>query len=412
MMLKVCPVTIPSHLNISRNLKENLRHIDKKPLDEFDLLEYDNKTIFYDVFFNPDNTILYALGPPLLNLEDELSPISISINSKNVKFKLVNIGDGLLSLLHIVLDNEGLKSLVKEENYILINFGNKWIWEKNISKNRCQDLTTLTLSTLQKNNQIKWIKDWIIYYKEVFGVQRVILYDNNSDYQSILTQEIDIPNVDIIPWNFLYGPTRSLSNCFCQLGSLNHCRLKYSNSQFCLNFDIDEILVVKNKENLFKYLNKYSVVYFDSFNVPFIDPKQKDFSFANFTLREQELRSRKGYKPDKYIYNFSKVYINMPHKAITHKYEPRLKIFDNKYLKKIHKLFFILKTILISVINIDIQFSDSYKFNVKDAYFLHFLSITTNWKLIYWDRLKEREKTDSLVEDNSVADFFNSKPKL
>ena len=68
----------------------------------------------------------------------------------------------------------------------------EWRWHARIPLNKPRDEVLLTLSTVQKNNKLKWIKDWIEYYKEVHGVDRVILYDNASEYQSTLEQELKI----------------------------------------------------------------------------------------------------------------------------------------------------------------------------------------------------------------------------
>lgn len=404
MIIKVHPVIIPPHLELSRNIKKNIRHIDGKPLDKSDLSQYDRKTIFYDVFFNPDNTMLYALGPPLLNLEHELSPISVSVNSSEVQFKLVSFGP---SILYMDFNNRALQKLLKEENNISISFGNKWTWQGSIPLNKPQDEAMLTLCSVQKNNRIKWIKDWIKYYREEVGVGRIILYDNNSDYQLTLDQELNnIPNVYIVHWNFLFGPFTSHQNKFCQLGSLNHCRLKFSNGKFCLNFDIDEILVIKNKEKLFNKMNQYEVIYFDTIPVPFIKPSKENYSFSDFVLRKQISRAEEGHIAYKYIYQFAGVRLASTHQAITNSHGPIVEALS-KLLKRLNQLsIHYFKFPLDILIRYDLELKNSYKFDIEDAYFLHFMGITTNWKSNYSNRLTERKDTSDLVEDRSIAEFF------
>ena len=50
--------------------------------------EYDFYTIFYDVFLMEDLKTVVAMGPPLLNLEKDLLPISLNINGRIQKFEI------------------------------------------------------------------------------------------------------------------------------------------------------------------------------------------------------------------------------------------------------------------------------------------------------------------------------------
>lgn len=395
MKVKIHPVIIPDTLDIARNLRTDLRHTDGQNLVSLDLSQYDYKTVFYDIFFNPGNTILYGIGPALLNLKKALPITSVNINGTTFSFKLSEINPKTTILR---VDLPASLELVNE-NLVTIQFGDKWTWHNSIPKNTVTNTSVVTLTTLQKDNKIRWISDWINYYKDEHGVETIILYDNNSEYQPDLEEKLDLEDVNlyVIDWNFLYGPSKSHGNQFCQLGSLNHCRLKFGGAGYCLNFDIDELLVVKSGNLLDLLTYDQDVVYFDSYMVHPTGTLNEEYSFISFPFREKISRIQDGsHKATKYLYRFAGVYANSVHFAITLR-QRRWKLIEKglKFLK------------------LDKFFADKIEERSvvppHKAYYLHYSAITNGWKSS--SRLKTKER-DDLVEDLSAIEAFsrNLKP--
>ena len=73
----------------------------------------------------------------------------------------------------------GKVSRVEKLNDILIK-ANGQQWELSVPENNTGTKHKFTLCTIQKDNKEHWIKDWIEHYRKI-GVDRVILYDNNSE---------------------------------------------------------------------------------------------------------------------------------------------------------------------------------------------------------------------------------------
>lgn len=390
MKVKLHPVVIPDSLNITRNLRADLRHTDGQKLSPLDLAQYDYKTIFYDVFFNPENTILYAIGPALMNLKRALPITSVNINGTAFSFKLSEITPKT-TVLQIDLPSP---LQIADDNNVTIQFGDKWAWQDSIPKNTITNTSAVTLTTLQKDNEIRWIRDWINYYKSEHGVETIVLYDNNSEYQSNLEEKLCLGKTSlyVIDWNFLYGPSKSHGNQFCQLGSLNHCRLKFGGTGYCLNFDIDELLVVKSGKLLDLLAYDQDVVYFDSYMVPRVGPLDDDYSFISFPFRDRISRIQDGsHKATKYFYRFASVYANSVHFAVTLR-QSRWKPIEKavKFLKL--EKFFTGKLEKRSVAPL------------RHAYYLHYSAITNGWKS--FNRLNTEECNDNLVEDLSVIKAF------
>ena len=241
---------------------------------------FDADTLFYDIFFEPTNRYLVAVGPPLGNLQIDLQ---LYVNGKPIELSVIKRA---AKRLHLV---RGEVSRVENLNDILIK-ANGQQWELSVPENDTGTKHKFTLCAIQKDNKEHWIKDWIEHYRKI-GVDRVILYDNNSEKP---------PEVDavVIPCPYKYGLNKYLSvygsggwwkNNFLQRSLLTICGYKYRSGHL-LNFDIDELLQVKSLE---KYKER-KLIYFNSY---FIETKAdgklpEDYSFRHFVYRNAQTRNR------------------------------------------------------------------------------------------------------------------------
>ena len=308
--------------------------------------------MFYDVFFEPTNRHLVAVGPPLGNLQLDLK---IYANGKRIKLSVIKN-----EKLHMV---RGKVSRVEKLNDILIQ-ANGHQWELSVPENNTGTGHQFTLCTIQKDNKEHWIKDWIEHYRKI-GVDRVILYDNNSE---------KLPDVDAIvvpcPYKYslskyrsVYGP-KVFEIDFLQTSLLTICGYKYRSGHL-LNFDIDELLQVKSLE---KY-QKLELVYFDSY---FVETKAdgelpQDYSFRHFIYRNAHIRN----KAHKYMVKMdAMLHSNGPHYTT-------LTVPGRIILK--------LKKIL------------SHHPRSEDVFY-HYRGINTGWK---WDRSIFNETTEVVKLEDS-----------
>ena len=124
--------------------------------------------------------------------------------------------------------------------------------------NELCNTASLTISTLQKNEDIQHVIDWILWHRRLHNVDRVILYDNGSENRTELIENLKTlePEVNIIfvDWQFPYGV---FPYGFTQIGSIDHCRIRFSVKHgYCINLDIDEYLVKAGARNLLDYLQE------------------------------------------------------------------------------------------------------------------------------------------------------------
>jgi len=262
-------------------------------------VDYTNDTIFYDVFYKHDNSTIICAGPPLLNLKGALELQEISCNGKQLCYSCPTISKkyDLCNLIVIKVPR-----LLRRELTVQLSFRfNLFQKVVEISRNNPpvgeNGKSLLTLVTLQKDNPLQWIRDWIRWHNLMHGVVRLILYDNGSKeygYEKladILENKEDFQTV-LVNWDFPYNwnswDSRMIRGGWTQQGALNHCYLKYGHCGWLLNLDIDEYLVAEDATSLRTYI-KTGTQYYLPFRVrdvvgigperPLAERSFRDFSY-------------------------------------------------------------------------------------------------------------------------------------
>jgi hypothetical protein len=106
--------------------------------------------------------------------------------------------------------------------------------------------------TLQKNNPIPWIQQWITYHTKVHGVDGFLIYDNGSTDYTLEELERNLQGlstyIKIVSWPYPYGPQGSdnapWDSDYGQYVMFEHAKWRYlTNALLVLNNDIDEFIV-------------------------------------------------------------------------------------------------------------------------------------------------------------------------
>ena len=77
-------IRIPEEIDVRRKLRR--RNANSRNTSLFDL-----RTIFYDVFVEPMENRILAIGPPWMNLKHHLLPLQLYIDGKSLNFKIDSI---------------------------------------------------------------------------------------------------------------------------------------------------------------------------------------------------------------------------------------------------------------------------------------------------------------------------------
>ena len=260
--------------------------------------QFDWKTVFYDVYRVDDHIVFQ--GPPFANflpLLREAEPFCGRFGWLLPRARLIERNRASEIWLRdpagaIVIDSAlGRFDITVQPNLSHLFAGRR------------------VIHTLSKNNDPRWIRDWIAFYRNIHGADGVLLYDNNSTIYD--TRELqaelraDFPGMAVIvqDWPFLYGPQGGLAGAvdgretawdsdYCQTGSLQHARLRYLlSARSVLNVDIDELVLSDRGRSIFAAteqsrhgFTKFAGAWISSANAR--GATQADCRHADFVLRD------------------------------------------------------------------------------------------------------------------------------
>lgn len=374
------PIYLPEDSELSRVFCDPRSHLSGRPLlESSDYADYETHVIFNDIYLASDGRFIGGVGPPLVNLKKHLLPISLLVETASGKHQLKH---QLKNYNRVTFHRFNLPKALQgaSEIKVKLRFANGFTVDRFLVRQSLNPVR-LQFTTLQKNNPIAWIVDWIRYCKHM-GVERILLYDNASDNAEELriglqpvSQSIELVLID---WPFPYGPVRSHYNRFCQSTQNNHVHQCFGQAQWTGHFDIDEYLVNEGDARLVDLLDtttaRSGLLRFDSHWIPRLDldSPQSPPTVRDFGYRERAARG----KAHKYIIRASAYRM-----ANTHNGKVRLGYWR-------------------SAISPD------------DWVFLHYKPLTNNWRG-FADRGEVEVFTPELyVEENRLKQFFSEHPGI
>lgn len=364
MKYKVNSISIPNNVAVRRQ-----PHPKDGVISEEQLHNFDEKYLFYDVFIDPDVDELVGIGPPALNVKPYVEGMTVWVNGRQVKFSFVDYPEHKVCLLKARVPHAERYEVVLEFSDATHEMTLLRDPLRGPSRDSSRNPTARgrkVLTAISKNNAVEWVDEWIDFYKANYGIDDVFIYDNGSDNLKALEARVGA-KANIVRWNFPFGPTAKRFSSFAQPVALNHCLKRFAKGGVLFNFDIDELLVADH-DRIMQVVSRHKVVYFESHNVPYVNPGKRDYSFRDFRYRYPERKKTAR----KFVCDADANFLISPH---------------NTWVKKSYLL------------------ASRLKRNKPDAlvdtesYFLHFLGITTNWQPGL-NKLKE-VATDGLVKDES-----------
>ena len=377
----------------SAPVRKHFPKYDEVPLEVKGRL--DLRTIFFDVFFDPSTHCLIGIGPDLVHLVKDIFPMKVIVNGKYVRHDFQQI--------------KGLFIFRTEKVESTVNYPLEVVFEFNSFSQPLLPIESgfniapsdderhkLTLSTLQKDNPISWISDWLIWHRHKYGVKRLVLYDNESSSRNSLFDYLSKMDIDMdivfVHWDFPHGfdPYK-----YCQRGALNHCRMRFPvSSGYCINLDVDEYLIspINDLSGYWDTKLRYprpGALAMQQFIVPniILETNSTVMRCWNFKYRHHlpgyqgDARLWNPFGRTKYIYSYDNVGFNAVHSTDSFKdkeFRRRYSLFSifvtglKKFLWECTKTFFRFKY---PKPRIDTQYS-----KLSDFCFLHFEGLTSGWK--------------------------------
>ncbi|MFC4243692.1 hypothetical protein ACFOYW_09930 [Gryllotalpicola reticulitermitis] len=213
--------------------------------------KFDFDTMFYDVFRSGDDVI--AIGPPLLNLRDPAAQWRYDADGATVPLpRFITMHGNQRAVFRRFAGRElgitapGSVPVVAEVGADLAPYFSG----------------TRAVTTVQLDNKLEWISDWVRWHHRSQGTDAVVVYDNGSTHYSLdeLLDAISLPGVRVaavIDWPFRYGPQGSdvlpWDSAFAQAGAIEHARRRVLRlAAGMLSIDIDEMVHPINGRDVYQ----------------------------------------------------------------------------------------------------------------------------------------------------------------
>lgn len=203
--------------------------------------QFDADTLFFDVFRAHNQVV--AIGPPLLNLAPELRGWTFSSD-----------GDHLPAPTITTLDRSHRARFRSpaDARTLAVSAGGSAQTVPIGADLASVFAGTRALMTLQLDNELDWIHDWVRWHAAAQGTDAVVVYDNGSTrypladvLEAICVEGIRVAAV--VDWPFRYGPQGSdalpWDSDYTQYGAIEHARRRLLRlAAGMLSVDIDELV--------------------------------------------------------------------------------------------------------------------------------------------------------------------------
>ena len=244
----------------AQHRREPARPVNRRPANF--AAQFDELTVVYDCFrLKPTQVMLMA--PPLNRFDSILDSLSVQSlpGSGECRYQLEHkftLGfpsrrtDNLCRILVDVpeaADSLRLKSKAGETVLAIRPKSSQLFRDRRV------------LFTLSKDNDPRWICDWMRFHRDLQQADAVLLYDNGSTAyttQSLLQamqQVAGFSTIVVMEWPYKYGPQGigrgTWDSAFCQDGAMEDARWRFlGDAQGVLNCDVDELAL--SDTNLFE----------------------------------------------------------------------------------------------------------------------------------------------------------------
>lgn len=165
---------------------------------------FEDRALVYDCFWHQDGKRVLMVCPPPVNLVDYWQSAKISAFPQGKK---------LQRQLHVARSSMivELKDVPKQTTSVELSFGQR-AYTIPIRPNLAEEFSGCRiLFSMNKNNDLAWIKEWASFHQVMHEVDTIILFDNGSTAYSISQIEQILLEVDglkkilIIPFPYRFG---------------------------------------------------------------------------------------------------------------------------------------------------------------------------------------------------------------
>jgi hypothetical protein len=178
----------------------------------------------------------------------------------------------------------GYADLPRDEQELLIEVGEHSILTEIGKNNSAQFKDARIVYCINKDNDLRWVKDWAAFYVKEHGADAFIIFDNNSQTYTPLQLKVTLREVsgikraNVINWPFKFGAVDPVAQELCKPDHILFAQrvahmelyLRYgvlANS--ILNVDIDELVTSDKRRSVFDVVQQrfFGCIKFDRYLV-------------------------------------------------------------------------------------------------------------------------------------------------
>ena len=215
---------------------------------------FDDRTLFYDCFWHMDGKRILLVGPPPYGIDYKGATFVARPSGTQLTARLhASISVMITELSGAPAGTTAIDATVARETLSLP-----------VQSNSCADLAgRKLLFSINKNNELAWIREWVEYHARVHGTDAVILVDNGSTrYESrqILETISSVPGIvfaGVPSWPYKFGPLDKAMledhwARFLQIGSMSVILRRYGELAYgLLDCDVDELAGTHSGQSMY-----------------------------------------------------------------------------------------------------------------------------------------------------------------
>jgi hypothetical protein len=204
---------------------------------------FDARTLFYDCFRHADGRRILLVGPPPYGIDYRSAAFTAGGETLRARYH-ASLSTMVTELLDAPADAATVRVTIAGETHELA-----------VQPNSCAALTgRRLLFTVNRDNELGWIREWAEYHQRAHGTDAVIVVDNGSsrydaaELRATLAAVPGIGDVAVPNWPYSFGPIDPAVTGnpywarFLQIGSMSVVLRRYGEAAFgLLDCDIDEL---------------------------------------------------------------------------------------------------------------------------------------------------------------------------
>jgi hypothetical protein len=204
---------------------------------------FDTRTLFYDCFRHADGKRILLVGPPPYGIDYRGATFTAGSVTLRARF-YASLSTMITELSGAPADATAVRVSIAGETHELV-----------VQPSSCAALTgRRLLFTINRDNELGWIREWAEYHARAHGTDAVIVVDNGStrygvdELQATLAAVPGVAVAAAPSWPYSFGPfDPAVTNNpywarFLQIGSMSMVLRRYGEAAYgLLDCDIDEL---------------------------------------------------------------------------------------------------------------------------------------------------------------------------